>query len=215
MAKQFFYKIGDDTIGPLNSQQLRDAVARGAVQQDTLIQVEEGGPTVLAYKINGLFDVAGLPAASPSEPPADPTGSDEATENTEERSLPPDSSGHGSNGGLKEDIDAPVSEASYMPRSCLALRVSGTFFVTLGILGLGVSLLVIISGSQELYDGRHNVNHEHLQVIYIAHGSGVLEAGLSGAMTSLLLLVGGSVLLGFINLLEDTHRHALRYCKAY
>ena len=89
-AKQFFYKIGDDTIGPLNSQQLRDAVARGEVQQDTLIQVEEGGPTVPAHKVDGLLSGVALSRARPSEPPMDPTGSGEAREHTEERSLPPD-----------------------------------------------------------------------------------------------------------------------------
>jgi len=73
MSADWFCKIGEKKIGPLNGQQLKTIVARGQLKPDHLVRRGSEGPWVAAGRIKGLFP-EGTAAAGQSEgkksPPA-------------------------------------------------------------------------------------------------------------------------------------------------
>ncbi len=55
MSADWFCKIGDKKIGPLNGQQLKTIVARGQLKPEHLVRRGSEGPWVAAGRIKGLF----------------------------------------------------------------------------------------------------------------------------------------------------------------
>lgn len=73
MSADWFCKIGDKKIGPLNGQQLKTIVAKGQLKPEHLVRRGSEGPWVAAGRIKGLFPegpVAGAAAQAKSLPPA-------------------------------------------------------------------------------------------------------------------------------------------------
>jgi hypothetical protein len=66
MSADWFCKIGDKKVGPLNNQQLKTFVAKGQLKPEHLVRRGSEGPWVPAGRIKGLF--AG--SASGSQPQA-------------------------------------------------------------------------------------------------------------------------------------------------
>lgn len=56
MAAEWFCKIGDKKVGPLNNQQLITCVAKGQLKPEHLVRRGSEGPWVPAGRIKGLFN---------------------------------------------------------------------------------------------------------------------------------------------------------------
>ena len=55
MSADWFCKIGEKKIGPLNGQQLKTIVAKGQLKPEHLVRRGSEGPWVPAGRIKGLF----------------------------------------------------------------------------------------------------------------------------------------------------------------
>ena len=64
MSADWFCKIGDKKVGPLNNQQLKTIVAKGQLRPEHLVRRGSEGPWVPAGRIKGLF----VPGASGGQP---------------------------------------------------------------------------------------------------------------------------------------------------
>ena len=74
MAAEWFCKIGEKKVGPLNNQQLIIIVARGQLKPEHLVRRGSEGPWVPAGRIKGLFNAGGAgPAPSQDKPPQNKT----------------------------------------------------------------------------------------------------------------------------------------------
>ncbi len=63
MSADWFCKIGEKKIGPLNGQQLKTAVAKGQLKPEHHVRLGDAGPWVPAGRIKGLFpEVPSTPA---------------------------------------------------------------------------------------------------------------------------------------------------------
>ena len=71
MSSEWFCKIGEKKVGPLNAQQLKTIVAKGQLKPEHLVRRGSEGPWVAAGRIKGLF--AAGDAKSPKEKPV-PSG---------------------------------------------------------------------------------------------------------------------------------------------
>ncbi len=69
MSADWFCKIGDKKVGPLNNQQLKTFVAKGQLKPEHLVRRGSEGPWVPAGRIKGLF----MPGASAGQPQGKPS----------------------------------------------------------------------------------------------------------------------------------------------
>ena len=63
----FYYRIGDESIGPLTGIELREAAFAGRVVPDTFVATSEYGPWVPASRIKNLFDANGITLPHPPD----------------------------------------------------------------------------------------------------------------------------------------------------
>ncbi len=97
MSADWFCKIGEKKVGPLNGQQLKTIVAKGQLKPEHLVRRGSEGPWVPAGRIKGLFPEGPAGTAQPQgkprpqatakplpkaarKPPAPPSGLPTATE---------------------------------------------------------------------------------------------------------------------------------------
>ena len=64
MSADWFCKIGEKKVGPLNGQQLKTIVSKGQLKPEHLVRRGDEGPWVPAGRIKGLF----VPGASSGQP---------------------------------------------------------------------------------------------------------------------------------------------------
>jgi hypothetical protein len=70
MSADWFCKIGDNKVGPLNNQQLKTFVAKGQLKPDHLVRRGTEGPWVPAGRVKGLFAVGPSGATQSPDKPA-------------------------------------------------------------------------------------------------------------------------------------------------
>jgi 5'-deoxynucleotidase YfbR-like HD superfamily hydrolase len=59
MAKEFFYQVMGEVMGPITGVELRERAAAGDVQMDTLVRIGGDGQWVHARRLKNLFDDSG------------------------------------------------------------------------------------------------------------------------------------------------------------
>ncbi|MBI2478186.1 MAG: trypsin-like peptidase domain-containing protein, partial [Planctomycetia bacterium] len=63
----YYFRSGEEVVGPLTGIELREAAFAGRVVLDTLVANSEQGPWSLALRVKGLFDERGRPLPHPPE----------------------------------------------------------------------------------------------------------------------------------------------------
>lgn len=77
MASEWYYRMDDQTLGPLSSRQLRELAQTGALAQDTFVWKQGLAKWVAARKIKGLMaKLAPQSASTKSQPPGAPQATD-------------------------------------------------------------------------------------------------------------------------------------------
>ena len=112
MSADWFCKIGDKKVGPLNGQQLKTFVAKGQLKPEHLVRRGSEGPWVPAGRIKGLFlGRAGGAGQSGSASPATGKPLPKAA-----KSNPPPSAKAGS---MPTAAEAPTPPASDIPQELM------------------------------------------------------------------------------------------------
>ena len=175
MSTDWFCKIGDKKVGPLNGQQLKTIVAKGQLKPDHLVRRGSEGPWVPAGRIKGLFP-EGTAVDSQSQGERIPATA---------KPLPKAATKSGGQpiaqaASLPTAAQAPAPPPSDVPQE-LMLGEGGHHHVAMNVYGLNIDALPVTVSRRKIKAGMQGLKKEErkkLTMMLWCFGGGGIVVGL-------------------------------------